>query len=137
MSDDRTFINSSYRNSFKEQILTGGPAKANKPTTIKMPMVTKFALMNLFSNYTEDSPSLQGLSPYITGCSPKKTSTVRRMPSASSISSSASSSDCKGCPNFDNCGGDPNYNRRSTEKDTGTPPCPPSLREQMIKKLEW
>mmetsp|Transcript_9308 Transcript_9308/g.19511 ORF Transcript_9308/g.19511 Transcript_9308/m.19511 type:complete len:104 (-) Transcript_9308:183-494(-) len=103
-----------------------------------MPMVTKIALLNLFSNNTEDSPSFEGLSSWNTRCSPKKSSGVRRMSSASSISSVASSkSDCSSCPNFENCGGDLNYENKNGAKSTAVASCSPSLREQMMKKLEW
>jgi hypothetical protein len=100
-------------------------------------MVTKFALMNLFSNNPEDSATFEDLSPYNTRCSPKKSTGVRWMSSASSLSSAVSSSDCPSCPNFENCGGDPNYNKKSVKKTAAVSLCPPSLREQMLKKLEW
>ena len=115
-----------------------------------MPMVTKIALLNLFSNIEVDSPfgSFDGLpSPFKTGCSPEKSSggDVRRKWSSSSISSIASSQksefECTSCPNYVNCGGDPNYDNKN--KSTETTPavssstCNPSLREKMRKKLEW
>ena len=89
-----------------------------------MPMVTKFALLSLFSN-TEDSSSCnKGLSSFRTrrsSCKPE--GGVRRMSSISSESSiastsTASSSECSSCPNFVNCGGDPNYKNNKINNDT-------------------
>ena len=106
-------------------------------TNNKMPMVTKFALMNLFSTNNEDSSQFEGVSPYNTRRPTKKNAGVRRMSSGSSISSTVSSSDCTACSNFENCGGDPSYNKKNENKTSAVSLCPPSLREEMMKKLEW
>ena len=113
-----------------------------------MPMVTKFALLSLFSN-TEDSSSCnKGLSSFKTRRSPPEGG-VRRMSSISSESSMASesstaSSECSSCPNFVNCGGDPNYNKNNKiNNDTNDENSNRLQNEKqttmttMIKKLEW
>lgn len=97
-----------------------------------MPMVTKFALLSLFSN-TEDSSSLKGLSSFKTRCSPK--GGFRRMSSISSVSSTAS--ECSSCPNFINCGGDPNYKNKINENDENNNLQNGTRMTTMIKKLEW
>ena len=114
-----------------------------------MPMVTKFALLSLFSN-TEDSSSCnKGLSSFKTRRSPcKPEGGVRRMSSISSESSIASesstaSSECSSCPNFVNCGGDPNYKNNKINNDTNDENSTRLQNEKqttmttMIKKLEW
>ena len=81
-------------------------------------MVTKIALLNLFSNTEADYRfgSLDGPpSSFMTKGLPKKNidGGVRRKLSSSSISSASSSqkseNDCTSCPNYVNCGGDPKY----------------------------
>merc|ERR1740130_122353 len=108
-------------------------------------MVTKFALLSLFSN-TEDSSSCnKGLSSFRTRRSPPEGG-VRRMSSISSESSIASesstaSSECSSCPNFVNCGGDPNYKNKINDNDENSNLQPATGKQTtmttMIKKLEW